>query len=104
MIKYIVSEGIDTVGELKKYIEDNGIPDDATFGDTGYECDGRYDFTFTVEGPVPEPAKPGSRVNYLPLNPVGSILDKAVAEIYNSMAKKQLSESSHSLLKGIKDA
>ena len=40
------SETIRTVGELKQYLLDNDIPNDAEFGDTGYECDGSYWFSW----------------------------------------------------------
>lgn len=44
------SKLISTVGEFKKYLEDNSIPDSAEFSDTGYEIDGSYYFSWRDDG------------------------------------------------------
>lgn len=38
-----------TVGEFKHFLEENNIPDNAQFTDTGYECDGSYNFSWIAE-------------------------------------------------------
>lgn len=39
--------GITNVGEFKKFLEENNVPDHAYFSDTGYECDGTYNISWT---------------------------------------------------------
>lgn len=43
------TELINTVAEFKQFLVNNNIPDNAEFYDTGYEADGRYDFTWEVK-------------------------------------------------------